>query len=119
MKLKYVGVKLDGETAFSGETKITWRPGDEHEVPDSIARKMLGHPDVFALADGLEGQGSADVVVIDQKITLPNTEGEIDLAVLSVDELKTLALSADVKVHHAAGKEKIIAALMAAYPKAE
>lgn len=118
MKLKYVGVKLDGETAFSGETKITWHPGDEHDVDDKLAQKMLNHPDVFALADDAS-ESSSIVATTEQKITLPDPEGEIDLAALSVDELKTLATSLDVKVHHAAGKEKVIAALMAAFPKAE
>jgi hypothetical protein len=51
MKLKYVGLKQDGETAFSHETKIErWFLGDAHDIADEkLARRMLGHPDVFAL----------------------------------------------------------------------
>lgn len=51
MKLKYVGVKEDGETAFSRETGITWFPGSVEDVPTAMAVKMLQHPDVFAEAD--------------------------------------------------------------------
>lgn len=51
MKIKYVGVKEDGETAFHRETGITWMPGSAHEVPDHVAAKMLNHPDVFAKAE--------------------------------------------------------------------
>lgn len=48
-KIKYVGLKQDGETAFSRETGITWFPGVSEEVPDGIAKRMLNHPDVFEL----------------------------------------------------------------------
>lgn len=50
-KIKYVGLKQDGETAFSRDTGITWFQGDSHEVPDGMAKRMLQHPDVFALDD--------------------------------------------------------------------
>jgi hypothetical protein len=48
MKIKYVGVKQDGETAFSSETGITWFPGSRETVAPAVAAKMLKHPDVFA-----------------------------------------------------------------------
>lgn len=48
MKIKYVGVKEDGETAFSRETGITWFPGTCEDVTVAMAAKMLRHPDVFA-----------------------------------------------------------------------
>ncbi len=51
-KIKYVGLKHDGETAFGRETGITWFQGDSHEVPDSVAKRMLNHPDVFAVDSG-------------------------------------------------------------------
>ncbi|MDZ7892328.1 MAG: hypothetical protein U5L73_11300 [Rhodoferax sp.] len=52
MKIKYVGVKQDGETAFASLSGIErWMPGDSFEVKDGVATRMLQHPDVFALAD--------------------------------------------------------------------
>lgn len=48
MKLKYVGLKLDGEAAFERDTGLVWMPGDEHEVTEALAVRMLAHPDVFA-----------------------------------------------------------------------
>lgn len=48
-KIKYVGVKEDGETAFAAETGIArWMRGDSHEIPAPLAAKLLKHPDVFA-----------------------------------------------------------------------
>lgn len=49
MKIKYVGQKTTGETAFFFATRITWMPGTEREVSDEIAEQMLLHPGVFAL----------------------------------------------------------------------
>lgn len=51
MKIKYIGVKEDGETAFSRETGITWFPGAVEDVLTAVAAKMLQHPDVFARDD--------------------------------------------------------------------
>lgn len=50
MKIKYVGLKEDGETAFASAAGIAkWMPGDSFEVanPQMVSR-MLQHPDVFA-----------------------------------------------------------------------
>jgi hypothetical protein len=50
MKIKYVGVKEDGETAFARDVGIErWMKGDVHEVSEALAAKMLQHPDVFAV----------------------------------------------------------------------
>lgn len=52
MKIKYVGAKIDGETAFANLSGIErWMPGDSFDVKDGVATRMLQHPDVFALAD--------------------------------------------------------------------
>lgn len=52
MKIKYVGVKEDGETAFAHLSGIErWMPGDSFEVKDSVATRMLQHPDVFEKDD--------------------------------------------------------------------
>lgn len=52
-KIKYVGVKEDGETAFARESGIDrWMKGDSHEITNNaVAHKMLQHPDVFARDD--------------------------------------------------------------------
>lgn len=67
-KLKYVGLKLDGERAFKEETGLEWFPGSVHDVPTNLAVKMLKHPDVFALAD-------ADATLSDAK---PAEKLEVD-----------------------------------------
>lgn len=59
MKIEYVGVKVDGETAFSRETGITWFPGDVNEVPEGIAKRMVQHPDVFAEAGVVQPKKAA------------------------------------------------------------
>lgn len=50
-KLKYVGLKEDGETAFHERTGIPrWMPGDAHNITEAaLVARMLQHPDVFAL----------------------------------------------------------------------
>lgn len=50
MKIKYVGVKEDGETAFASAAGIAkWMPGDSFEIANpQLASRMLQHPDVFA-----------------------------------------------------------------------
>lgn len=50
-RIKYVGLKQNGERAFLKETGIEWFQGDVNDVEDEIAKTMLKHPDVFALAD--------------------------------------------------------------------
>lgn len=60
-KLKYVGLKKDGERAFQDKTGIEWFPGTVEDVPAALATQMLKHPDVFALAD------AADVTLAEAK----------------------------------------------------
>lgn len=54
-KMKYVGVKQDGETALARFTGVErWMPGDVHDITNPAAvAKMLNHPDVFALVDAV------------------------------------------------------------------
>jgi hypothetical protein len=52
VKIKYVGLKTDGERAFKELTGIEWFPGDVKEVSDEHAKVMLRHGDVFAQAGG-------------------------------------------------------------------
>jgi len=60
MKLKYVGTKDDGETAFAFLTKIpVWMPGDANEIADpDLVNRMLQHPDVWQPA----GEGPSTVL---------------------------------------------------------
>lgn len=50
-RIKYVGLKADGERAFEANTGITWMPGSAHSVSVEHAALMLNHPDVWALDD--------------------------------------------------------------------
>ena len=52
-KIKYVGLKQDGETAFSymAGAPAIWMQGDTNDVPDNVAKLMLEHPTVFVLDD--------------------------------------------------------------------
>lgn len=52
IKIKYVGLKQDGERAFKEHTGIEWFQGDEREVSEEHAAMMLRHPDVFAQTGG-------------------------------------------------------------------
>ena len=47
-KLRYIGLKVDGERAFIERTKICWMPGDEHDVSVEHAKLMLPHTDVWS-----------------------------------------------------------------------
>lgn len=78
IKIKYVGVKADGERAFQHDTGIEWFPGDVHEVKEEHAANMLRHPDVFEqvagkavkLADApkLKGVAASDLDADDEAI---------------------------------------------------
>lgn len=132
MQIKYVGVKQDGETAFIHDTKITWFPGDSFDIDAGIAKRMLNHPDVFAvdeaekttvvidpitspapvlLADGLANQQISPEAFI----TTPDGVTHA-LNVLDRAALHALAKELDVKVHHNAGADKVIEALQTAFP---
>jgi len=107
MKIKYVGLKDDGETAFSKDpgAPAIWFKGDSFDVPEATAKRMLQHPDVFELDDG-----SAT------KTEEPPKPEEVDdeFAGLSKEELHALAKERGVKVHHAAGVATVAEALRAA-----
>lgn len=110
-KIKYVGRKPDGETAFSllpGAPSV-WMPGDSNEVSDELAARMLAHPDVFALDDGADVPQDAEVGSTNDEGAEPDV-----LEVLGKDELRALAAEIGVVVHHAAGKAKLIEAIRAA-----
>lgn len=116
MKIKYVGVKLDGETAFASESGIAlWLDGDSHEVKDAVAAKMLKHPDVFALDDAIK---AAEPVQVTEKgviveAAIPAT-GLTPLESMTKEQLQELAKAKDLKVHHNAGTETLIKAIKAA-----
>jgi len=106
MKIKYVGVKLDGETAFANESGVAlWLDGDSHEVKDAVAAKMLKHPDVFALDEAIKAP-EQDEVTIDP--------ADAELLAMTKDQLQDLAKAKGLKVHHNAGVETLIKAIKAA-----
>jgi len=146
MKIKYVGVKVDGETAFAHLSGVAlWMDGDEYEIKDDVAKRMLQHPDVFALADKQEPDTQTTTQTTTQtadttsltltpgaEVKAPEStepkdpaepvasitvEGKvIVLDGLGKDELHDLAKRLGVAVHHASGPDKVIAALQAAFP---
>lgn len=59
MKLKYIGLKVDGERAFQAETGIEWMPDSVHEVSDAVAAKMLEHPTIWTRVDNGPALASA------------------------------------------------------------
>lgn len=131
MKLKYVGLK-DEETAFSPETGITWTPGSSHDVADLIAKRMLAHPDVFALDEskGKAAAATAPVAApapaappagsegdpVAPEFVIATSEGPLVLDAMDRDTLVALAKEAGLKHHHNAGIDKLRALLMAAFP---
>lgn len=130
MKIKYVGLKLDGETAFSRETGITWMPGMVEEVTGPITSKMLQHPDVFeevkddaktaATAKQVQTLAPGAVVgsttVTGDSIIQLEDGSKMSLDGKDVDSLRVLAKSLGQTVHPKAGAAKITAALLAAFP---
>ena len=119
MKIKYVGVKLDGETAFASESGVVvWQGGDSHEVKDAVAAKMLRHPDVFALDDAIKAAEPVQEVkpvdpVVMAETGIPAT-GLTPLEGMTKEQLQELAKAKDLKVHHNAGIETLIKAIKAA-----
>lgn len=107
MKIKYVGLKDDGETAFSKDpgAPAIWFKGDSFEVPEAIAKRMLQHPDVFEL--------DAGTATKTEEQTKPE-EVDDEYAGLSKEELHALAKERGITVHHAAGAAKVAKALRAA-----
>ena len=122
MKIKYVGLKTDGETAFARDAGITaWLPGDSLEISNpAVANRMLQHPDVFAV----DGSKTAKVVASDPVLVTnaamslaPGAQVAalgVNLADLDKAALHDLAKQRGVKVHHAAGAETVRKALEAA-----
>jgi hypothetical protein len=112
MKIKYVGVKLDGETAFANESGVAlWLEGDSHEVKDAVAAKMLKHPDVFALDEAIKAAEPVPVTEQGEPV-IPAEDAE--LLSMTKEQLQDLAKSKDLKVHHNAGIETLIKAIKAA-----
>ena len=127
MKIKYIGQKTDGETAFIAETQITWMPNAEHDIPAAVAERMLNHPDVFALADA---KGKADVGLAaattapDATAADPGTETQwatapdgkhLLLSDMTKEQLHACAKQFGVEVHPKCGAAKVIKALQTAF----
>lgn len=124
MQIKYVGLKTDGETAFSEKTKITWMPGDSFTVDAAHAEMMLSHPDVFAIDDKVTAPAGLENVVVPTQtgdfvapaaIQLPDGS-QLIISGMDKEALHKLAKEMDVKIHHSAGAAKVIEALQDAFP---
>ena len=107
MKLKYVGLKENGCTAFSKESGVPlWNIGDVHDIKDTaLAGRMLKHPDVFALAEESDEKKPAAEAQTDEN----KTDDGLD----ALDKAALLQLAKDkgLTIHHASGEDKIRAAL--------
>ena len=119
MKIKYIGQKTDGETAFIAETQITWMPDAEHDIPAAVAERMLNHPDVFALADATSSAPAAEDKPADtgtdtQWATAPDGK-HLLLSDMSKEQLHECAKQYGVKLHPMTGAPKAIEALQAAF----
>jgi hypothetical protein len=140
MKLKYVGLKEE-ETAFSPETGITWTPGSSHEVPDAIAKRMLAHPDVFALdaakpapvkaatqapppppppAPPPPAPPAPPASIVKGEFVIAAPDGPLVLDGMDRETLLALAKESGLKPHPNTGVEKLQLMLVGAFPvKAE
>lgn len=132
MKIAYVGVKLDGETAFSDKTGITWMPDDAFEVANDVATKMLQHPDVFAKDEGKAAAKTDDTkdtsgITLSAGTKVDPTDKTVSvlhyqdgttkvLDGLEKEELHALAKQLEVKVHPNAGAANVAAKLLEAFP---
>ena len=132
MKIAYVGVKLDGETAFTDKTGITWMPGDSFEVADDVATKMLQHPDVFAKDEGKATAKTDDTTDTSGITLMPGGKVEPtdkpasvlhladgttkDLAGMEKADLHILAKELGVTVHPNAGAATVVAKILEAFP---
>lgn len=126
MKIKYVGLKLDGETAFAREAGITaWMPGDSIEISNpGVAHRMLQHPDVFAVDEAettskKPAKGNETPPVAGGLTLAPGAlvkAAKVDLDTMDKADLHALAKERGIKVHHAAGAETVRKALKAAQP---
>lgn len=105
MKIKYVGLKEDGETAFSAITGITWFPGSSEDVPNPIAVKMLQHPDVFARDEETVGTGTTAPASLSLSAAIP--AGTIPTAPLPLGDVDTLLGSDILPAHIDIGGEKV------------
>lgn len=133
MKLKYVGLK-DEETAFSPETGITWTPGSSHEVPDQLAKRMLAHPDVFALDTAKPAPAkvatqapppppppppappASTVKEVKGEFVIGAPDGPMVLDGMDRETLLALAKESGLKPHPNTGVEKLQLMLVDAFP---
>jgi hypothetical protein len=101
MKLKYVGLK-DRETAFSDVTGIVWEQGKSEEIKDEeLAKRMLNHPDVFAIDEGEEAKDES------KKESDKSGDTEAGEEAKELDKLRAQAKELGIKVHPKHGIAKM------------
>lgn len=105
MRIEYVGKKARRTDTVAG-TGIVWNgAGDVQEVPDEAAQKLLKHADVWAAV------GESDAGLADTKTNQATGDALDDM---DAEALHALAKERGVKVHHAAGADKVRKALRGA-----
>lgn len=129
-KIQYIGKKPQRIDTVAG-TGIVWAGnGDVQLVPSDAAKRMLQHPDIWAIAEDQEPSNepageptptpSAEAEPAESgpqvaAISLP--DGTIQaLDGMSKEALHDLAKALGVRVHHLSGADKVTEALVAAFP---
>lgn len=112
MKIKYVGLKQDGESAFEALTGLVWLPDSSHEIKDDVAAKMLQHPDVFAVDEGLN---APETVTTEFIMQLADGTTQV-LNGMSLDELRELSKEMGLTPHAKAKELSLMTKLVEAFP---
>lgn len=107
-KIKYVGLKTDGERAFAEKTGIVWMPGDVHDVSAAHAALMAPHDDVWELVEDTAGGPTlADAVTSDSAVASGersdggiNASAEYDIDVMDDASVHTLAKMRGYAMHN-------------------
>ena len=115
IKIQYIGKKPQRIDTVAG-TGIVWTGnGDVQLVPSDAAKRMLQHPDVWALAEDQEQVQLAESGPQVAAISLPDGTTQA-LDGMSKEALHDLAKALGVKVHHLSGADKVTEALVTAFP---
>lgn len=96
MQIKYVGVKPSKTDNVAG-TRLTWLPGQVHEVDVVAAAKLLKHPDIWAEFDLKAAEADA-------RANVERLEAEAAAAKAEVERLRLEAELAEKEAQVAAAR---------------
>lgn len=107
--IKYIGTRETHTDNLYG-TNLVWKPGQVHNVDDSVAARLLHHADVYAEAKPVKGEAAAVMPMEPEKLPtpLPNLEG------MNKTELRTFAQQHyGENLHHAMSEANMRDAILA------